>query len=80
MTESTTRTPKDFYEYLLSFLNEYVELYTYFSLSPLYGEIVEVTPFTIVLDSKFLGTLNSSFNESAKFYLPLSLVISINKL
>ncbi len=59
------------------YLNHYVEIYTYFSLYPLYGEIIEVTPYMVVLDSKYLGKLNESFNESAKFYLPLNSIISI---
>ncbi|WP_042275037.1 hypothetical protein [Faecalimicrobium dakarense] len=80
MTRSTEQMPENFYNYLLTFLNEYVELYTYFSLDPLYGEVVEVTPLLIVLDSKYLGKLNSSFNESSKFYLPLNSIVSIKKL
>lgn len=80
MYKSTEQMPEIFYDYLITFLNEYVELHTYFSLYPLYGELVEVTPLVIVLDSKYLGTLNLSFNESAKLYLPLNSIVSIKKL
>ena len=37
------------------YLNHYVEIYTYFSLYPLYGEVIEVTPYMLVLDSKLIS-------------------------
>lgn len=80
MSKSSEQMPETFYDYLVTFLHEYVELYTYFSLNPLYGEVVEVTPLVIVLDPKYLGKLNLSFNESSKFYLPLNSIVSIKKL
>ncbi len=63
--------------YEICYLNHYVEIYTYFSLYPLYGEVIEVTPYMLVLDSKYIGKLDKSFNESAKFYLPLNSIIYI---
>lgn len=63
--------------YEICYLNHYVEVYTYFSLYPLYGEVIEATPYMLVLDSKYIGKLDKSFNESSKFYLPLNSIISI---
>lgn len=80
MSNSTKQISQAFYDYLITFLHEYVELFTYLSLYPLYGEIVEVTPFVVVLDFKSSGKVNLSSNESSEFYVPLNSIISVKKL
>lgn len=37
------------------YLNHYVKIYTYFSLYPIYGKVIEVTPYMLVLDSKLIS-------------------------
>lgn len=53
--------------YAQYYLYHYIEIYTYFNLYPLYGEVIEVAPYMLVLDSKYFGKLDKSFNEIAKF-------------
>lgn len=65
------------YEYALSLQNEYVEIYTYLTKNKLYGEIVQVTPFEIVLER---AHLEKSKNQNKYLYIPISAIISIKKL
>lgn len=53
--------------YEICYLNHYVEIYTYFSLYPLYGEVIEVTPYMLVLDSKYIGKLDKSLTKVLNF-------------
>lgn len=76
MLASYTQTSNNF----STFLNKYVEVKTYLSIRPLYGEIIEVTPLSIVLCSKYVDKSNSSFNEVSTLYLPVSSIISIRAL
>ncbi len=65
------------YEYALSFLNQYVEIYTYLSKGKLYGEIINVTPYEITLSRKHI---EKASNKNMNLYIPLTSVISIKKL
>lgn len=64
------------YEYALTFLNEYVEIYTYLSQYKLYGEIIKITPLEIVLQRKHI---DESSNKNFDLHIPLNSVISIKK-
>ena len=65
------------YEYALGFLYEYVEMYTYLSQQKLYGTIIKVTPVEIVLNREHI---EKASNKNYDLYIPLTSVISINKL
>lgn len=65
------------YEYALTFLNKYVEIYTYLSQYKLYGEIIKVTPLEIVLQRKHI---DKSANKNSDLHIPINSVISIKKL
>lgn len=65
------------YEYTLTFLNKYVEIYTYLSQEKLYGEIIEVTPLEIILQRKHI---DKASNNNMNLYIPLSSIISIKNL
>ncbi|MDK2561928.1 ATPase [Romboutsia sedimentorum] len=65
------------YEYALTFLNNYVEIYTYLTQEKLYGEIVEVTPLQVVLQRKYI---DKSSNNNYNLYIPMNSIISIKKL
>lgn len=65
------------YEYALTFLNEYVEVYTYLSQDKLYGEIIQVTPLEVVLLRK---NIEKSSNKNADLHIPITSIISIKKL
>ncbi|MGL4914158.1 MAG: ATPase [Romboutsia sp.] len=65
------------YEYALEFLHQYVEIYTFLSKEKLYGTIIKVTPLELVLHREYI---EKASNKNYDIYLPLSSVISINKL
>ncbi len=65
------------YEYALSLLNEYVEIYTYLSKTKLYGEIINVTHYEITLSRKHI---DKHSNKNYELYIPLNSIIYINKL
>jgi hypothetical protein len=65
------------YEYALTFLNEYVELYTYLSQHKLYGEIVEVTSTDLILQRKHM---EKASNKNFNLFIPLNSIISIKKI
>ena len=65
------------YEYTLTFLNKYVEIYTYLSQKKLYGEIIEVTPLEIILQRKHI---DKAANKNTNLHIPLNAIISIKKL
>lgn len=65
------------YEYALTFLNNYVEIYTYLTQEKLYGEIIEVTPLQVVLQRKHI---DKSSNNNYNLYIPMNSIISIKKL
>jgi len=65
------------YEYALTFLNKYVEIYTYLSQEKLYGEIIKVAPLEIVLQRTHI---DKASNKNTNLYIPLNAIISIKKL
>ena len=60
-----------------NFLHQYVEVKTYLSIRPLYGEIIEVTPLSVVLCSKYVDKSSYAFDEVSTLYLPIGSIISI---
>ena len=65
------------YEYALSCLDQYVEIKTYLSLNKLYGKIIKVTPFEIVL---LRDHIEKRINNNPTLYIPISSLINIEKL
>lgn len=80
MINNNSTQSNEFYNYILKYLNKYVEVYTYFSSYHLYGEVIEITPLSITISSEHKSHSNSSANEISTFYLPLSSIISIKEL
>lgn len=60
-----------------SLLNQYVEVFTYLTKEPLYGDLIAATPYEIVLLRKHI---DKASNKNYALYIPLSSIISINKL
>ncbi|MBT2146711.1 ATPase [Clostridioides difficile] len=69
-----------FYDYVQENLNKYVEVHSYFSSCPLYGEIIEADSLSITLCSRYIDESNPTLNETYTLYLPLSSIISIRTL
>ncbi len=65
------------YQIAISLLNQYVEVFTYLTKEPLYGEIIAATPYEIVLLRKHI---DKASNKNYTLYIPLSSIILINKL
>lgn len=80
MIKNNSKSQDEFYNYILQYLNKYVEVYTYFSNNLLYGEVIEVTPFYITISNEHTIENSSSNSEISTFYLPLNSIISIKKL
>ncbi|HBZ5209520.1 TPA: ATPase, partial [Clostridioides difficile] len=49
-----TTTKNRFYDYVQENLNKYVEVHSYFSSCPLYGEIIEADSLSITLCSRYI--------------------------
>ncbi|RDY23975.1 ATPase [Romboutsia maritimum] len=80
MIKNNSKSQDEFYNYILQYLNKYVEVYTYFSNNLLYGKVIEVTPFYITISNEHTIKNSSSNSEISTFYLPLNSIISIKKL
>ena len=65
------------YEYALTFLYKYVEIYTYLSQEKLYGEIIKVTPLELVLQRSHI---DKAANKNTELYIPLNSIIFIKNL
>jgi len=65
------------YELAISLLNQYVEVYTYLTKDKLYGEIIDVTPYEIILLRRHIYKAS---NKNYTLYIPINSIISIKKL
>jgi len=65
------------YELAISLLNQYVEIYTYLTKDKLYGEIIDVTPYEIILLRRHIDKVS---NKNYTLYIPINSIISIKKL
>lgn len=65
------------YELAISLLNQHVEIYTYLTKDKLYGEIIDVTPYEIILLRRHI---DKAINKNYTLYIPLNSIISIKKL
>ena len=54
-----------------------MEIYTYLSKDKLYGEIIDVTPYEIILLRRHI---DKATNKNYTLYIPLNSIISIKKL